>query len=170
RCTASIMRCSTGSTIARASSGSRSRISSVEPLISAKSAVTVLRSPSRFSAAGASATRIGVSPGSLASAAADAPSAAPQSSQNFADGELSAPHFAQLLGSGQPHSLQNFLPEVLSAPHLEQRMSASQPVETVSRGPFELAVSRYRAKDRQLGCGQTVGTLVASHLTIAAFT
>src|SRR5215470_3019384 len=97
--------------------------------MSAKSAVTVLRSPSRFSAAGASATRIGVSPGSLASAAADAPSAAPQSSQNFADGELSAPHFAQRLGSGQPHSLQNFLPEVLSAPHLEQRMSASQPVE-----------------------------------------
>jgi hypothetical protein len=36
----------TGSTIARASSGSRSRISSVEPLMSANSAVTVLRSPS----------------------------------------------------------------------------------------------------------------------------
>ena len=38
-----------GIDIARASSGSRLRISSVEPLISAKSAVTVLRSPSSTS-------------------------------------------------------------------------------------------------------------------------
>jgi len=35
-----------GSTMARASSGSRSSISSIEPLISANNAVTVLRSPS----------------------------------------------------------------------------------------------------------------------------
>jgi hypothetical protein len=37
----------TASMMARASSGSRSSISSIEPLMSAKSAVTVLRSPSR---------------------------------------------------------------------------------------------------------------------------
>src|SRR5262245_9275165 len=40
------MRFSAGSTVARASSGSRSSISSIEPLMSANSAVTVLRSPS----------------------------------------------------------------------------------------------------------------------------
>jgi transposase InsO family protein len=49
RWTASIISLSAGSTMARASSGSRSRIISVEPLISANSAVTVLRSPSRAS-------------------------------------------------------------------------------------------------------------------------
>src|SRR5271170_1909934 len=43
------MRRSAGSTIARASSGSRSCSSSVDPLMSANSAVTVLRSPSATS-------------------------------------------------------------------------------------------------------------------------
>ena len=43
--------CSAGSTIARASSGSRSSINSIEPLMSANSAVTVLRSPSTAGAA-----------------------------------------------------------------------------------------------------------------------
>jgi hypothetical protein len=47
RCTASIIRSSTGSRILRASSGSRSASSSIEPLRSAKSTVTCLRSPSR---------------------------------------------------------------------------------------------------------------------------
>jgi hypothetical protein len=46
----------------------------------------------------------------------------PQSSQNFAVGPLSAPHFAQRLEKGVPHSGQNFLPEVLSVPHFEQRI------------------------------------------------
>src|SRR5271163_1680524 len=41
---------SAGSIMARASSGSRSSINSVEPLMSANSAVTVLRSPSGSSA------------------------------------------------------------------------------------------------------------------------
>ena len=43
---------------ARASSGSRSSISSIEPLMSANSAVTVLRSPSSASAAASGFTRI----------------------------------------------------------------------------------------------------------------
>ena len=55
-------------------------------------------------------------------AAAAAPNGAPQSSQNFAVGELSAPHFAQRLANGAPHSGQNFLPEVLSVPHFAQRI------------------------------------------------
>src|SRR5438128_10139060 len=46
RCTASIIRSSTGSRILRASSGSRSARSSIEPLRSAKSTVTCFRSPS----------------------------------------------------------------------------------------------------------------------------
>src|SRR5271154_6305853 len=108
--------------MARASSGSRSCSSSVEPLISANSAVTVLRSPSRFSEAGGAATRIGESFGFFDDAAAGAANGAPQSSQNFAVGALSAPHFAQRLANGVPHSAQNFLPEVLSVPHFEQRI------------------------------------------------
>ena len=79
---------SAGSIIARASSGSRSCISSVEPLMSANSAVTVLRSPSRFSAADESATRIGESFDFFDDAAAGAPNGAPQSSQNFAVGRF----------------------------------------------------------------------------------
>src|SRR5215470_9498358 len=47
RWTASIIRSSTGSSSLRASSGSRSASSSIEPLRSAKSTVTCLRSPSR---------------------------------------------------------------------------------------------------------------------------
>src|SRR5271154_4905662 len=108
--------------MARASSGSRSCSSSVEPLISANSAVTVLRSPSRFSEAGGSDTRIGGSVDFLDDAAAGAPNGVPQSSQNFAVGAPSAPHFAQRLANGVPHSAQNFLPEVLSIPHFEQRI------------------------------------------------
>src|SRR5271165_5636764 len=116
------MSLSAGSTIARASSGSKSCSSSVEPLISANSAVTVLRSPSRFSAAGASATRIGASFDFFDDAVVGAPNGAPQSSQNFAVGALSAPHFAQRLANGVPHSGQNLLPEVLSVPHFAQRI------------------------------------------------
>src|SRR6202167_5922294 len=111
--------------IARASSGSRSCSNSVDPLISANSAVTVLRSPSRFSDAGESATRIRESFDFFDDAAAGAANGAPQSSQNFAVAELSAPHFAQRLANGVPHSGQNFRAEVLSVPHFEQRIENS---------------------------------------------
>src|SRR5262249_14299275 len=55
---ASIIIFSAGAMIARARPGSRSCWSSVEPLLSAKSAVTVLRSPSRFAGTAASVGRI----------------------------------------------------------------------------------------------------------------
>jgi hypothetical protein len=84
--------------------------------------VTVLRSPSRFSEADESATRIDESFDFFDDADAGAPNGAPQSSQNFAVAELSAPHFAHRLANGVPHSAQNFLPEVLSVPHFEQRI------------------------------------------------
>src|SRR5229473_1585562 len=117
---------SAGSTIARASSGSRSRINSVEPLISANSAVTVLRSPSIVSEAcraGAMRTPPAASADGLPPAvAASLPSALPQSTQNFAPGGLSELQFEQRFESGLPHSAQNFLPGIPSVPHFEQRI------------------------------------------------
>src|SRR5713101_1714504 len=117
------MSLSTGSTIARASSGSRSSISSIDPLMSANSAVTVLRSPSRFSGSGVSATRIGESFDFLADdAAAVAPSTVPHSPQKRLPAELSAPHFGQRFASAAPQSPQNFLPDGFSVLQFEQRI------------------------------------------------
>jgi hypothetical protein len=49
-------------------------------------------------------------------------SAAPQSAQNLALDEVSAPHFGQRIGSELPHSAQNRLPGKLSVPQFEQCM------------------------------------------------
>ena len=57
---ASIISFSAGSTMARASSGSRSSISSIDPLMSANRAVTVLRSPSSEVSEISALTRIDV--------------------------------------------------------------------------------------------------------------
>src|ERR1700675_553363 len=112
--------------IARASSGSSSCINSVEPLMSANSAVTVLRSPSSFSGSGASLTRtVGVS-NFFAAAAAGPPSAVPHSPQKRLPAGLSALHFGQRFASGAPQSPQNFLPGGFSALQLEQRIRLSQ--------------------------------------------
>src|SRR5260370_27056524 len=99
--------------IARASSGSRCCSSSVDPLMSAKSAVTVLRSPSSAD----------VSEEVPRVEARAAESGAPQSAQNFALGALSEPHFEHRFDKGLPHSAQNFLPGWLSVPHFEQRIA-----------------------------------------------
>src|SRR5262249_39318404 len=109
----------------RASSGSRSSINSIEPLMSANSAVTVLRSPSRFSAADGSVTRMGASFIFAAGVAivASAPNAAPQESQNFASVRFSAPHEEHLGENLPPHLSQKRAPSRLSAPHLEQRIA-----------------------------------------------
>ena len=82
-----------------------------------------------FSLASVSAIRIGEPFDFFAEAAAATASGAPQSSQNLAVAEFSAPHFVHRLDSGLPHSGQNFLPDVLSVPHLEQRMSDAQLIE-----------------------------------------
>src|SRR5215471_6627115 len=108
--------------MARASSGSRSCASSVEPLMSANSAVTVLRSPSRFSGGDVSAIRICGSFDFLAAADWDVPSAAPHSPQNFSRDSFVAPHRGHLEASVSPHSAQNFRPSRLSVPHFEQRI------------------------------------------------
>ena len=97
--------------------------------MSAKRAVTVLRSPSIVEASSCSClTRISgavdADRGELVTAgAALTASAVPQSSQNADDGAFSAPHFGQRLGSGLPHAAQNFLLVVLSVPHLVQRIA-----------------------------------------------
>src|SRR5262252_2077661 len=100
--------------MARASSGSRSSIRSIDPLMSANSIVTVFRSPSRFSVTILSITRIDESLGSLGDAAADAPSDVPHSSQNLAPGVFLEPHFGQEASIGAAHSLQNFAPSRFS--------------------------------------------------------
>ncbi len=87
--------------MARASSGSRSCSSSVDPLMSANSAVTVLRSPSIADASSDAVTRtdrVAASTGVAASAAAT--SDAPQSAQNFAPNALSERHFEHRFGNG----------------------------------------------------------------------
>src|ERR1700689_3887073 len=86
--------------------------------MSANSAVTVLRSPSRFSEAGASAIRIGES-FDLDAGAAN-PRAVPQSPQKRLSAGLSAPHFGQRFASGAPQSPQNLLPGGFSVLQFEQ--------------------------------------------------
>src|SRR6266849_1240669 len=116
---------SAGSITARASSGSRSRIIAVESLISANSAVTVLRSPSiAIAAPGCSGvTRIldaesvdGVAPPETALSM----SGAPHLPQKLEEGGFSALHFAHELLSAFPHCAQKLLPGVLFVPHFVQ--------------------------------------------------
>src|SRR5579863_5745830 len=121
---------SAGSIIARASSGSSSAISSVDPLMSANSAVTVLRSPSLSAEASArsAVTRIAPAPdaaqgGMTVGADASPVIAAPQSPQNFLPAGFSAPHEAHLNGSAAPQSPQKRLPSGLSAAHCPQRIA-----------------------------------------------
>src|SRR5690349_17556734 len=106
-----------------------SSINSIEPLISANRAVTVLRSPSRFCATALSILRIDESFGFLGDAAADAPSDMPHSSQNFAPGLFLEPHLGHEASSGAAPSLQNFAPSRFSAPqfaHFIVRRSTHQ--------------------------------------------
>src|ERR1700694_2486895 len=121
---------SAGSTIARASSGSRSSINSVEPLMSANSAVTVLRSPSGTSPLGGLTLTLIPLASSFMSCfgpAAD-PNEVPHSWQNFALAGLAKPHFGQQPLNDSPHSLQNFAPAAFSALHLEQVTCPCLPV------------------------------------------
>src|SRR6266849_6611318 len=139
--------------IARASSGSRSSISSVEPLMSANSAVTVLRSPSIASEVCRSgATRTPPSApaadGLPPSATRSVPSALPQSAQNFAPGALSALQFEQRFDSGLPHSAQNFLPGIPSVPHFEQRMCPPKG-RRIDHSSITLRCPSHSAKSRE---------------------
>src|SRR5215469_3937805 len=105
--------------IDRASSGSSSAISSVEPLMSAKSAVTILRSPSSDSDGTSEPILITESTAGAASerAADDGERAVPHSPQKSSAGSFAAPQFGQERASAPPHFEQNLRPSRLSAPH-----------------------------------------------------
>src|SRR5437660_9018386 len=107
--------------IARASSGSRSRISSVDPLMSANNAVTVLRSPSAAAEASICPAEIRIASALPTGAGGSAAvlvgvSAAPQSPQKLLPDGLTTPHFGQRFASGVPQSPQNFFPSAFSLP------------------------------------------------------
>src|SRR5262249_29604292 len=96
--------------------GSRSSISSIEPLMSANSAVTVLRSPSgiswgstdcRSSMAGLPKLAGGAGTCGLDAVVPDT-SDAPHSWQNRAVDGLLKPHFTQGVWKAVPHWTQNF--------------------------------------------------------------
>src|SRR5208282_6561611 len=112
---------SAGSMIARASSGSRSCSSSVEPLISANSAVTVLRSPSSCAPLATVETRTRDFKVSLVSTGGGS-IGFEHSRQNFARGGFSLPHELHRRANRDAHSIQNLAPSGFSAPHFEQRI------------------------------------------------
>src|SRR5713226_4984846 len=117
------MSLSAGSMIERAASGSRSSINSVEPLMSANSAVTVLRSPSIASDAPLSAairicdlveeSMAGAS--TLVELMAD-----PHFLQNRAPGLTDALQAGQVNSSFEPHLSQNEASAGLSLLHFAQ--------------------------------------------------
>src|SRR6516165_3279982 len=127
---ASIIRLSAGSTIARASSGSRSSINSIEPLISANNAVTVLRSPSGTSAAVCSENElIPASEEGLAVIVSGRTGAGlrlvPHFLQNRAPALTGALQTGQSNSSFWPHCSQKPESEGFSLPQFEHRMVAS---------------------------------------------
>src|SRR5215469_1817033 len=135
--------------MARASSGSRSSISSIEPFMSANSAVTVLRSPSMFSRAVLSPcsplalTRPGTT--TLADDTALATSRVPHCLQKLASEGFSAPHFAQRPPKAPPQPTQNFASSGLSRAHLGQRIAVASllPLARRSRlGLFQPVLQR----------------------------
>jgi hypothetical protein len=96
-------------------------------LMSANSAVTVLRSPSAASADASAGgmTRTADADSTGVDSGAAALSDVPQSEQNFAPDGLSEPHFEHRFDNGLPHSAQNFLPALLSVPQFVQRIGLS---------------------------------------------
>src|SRR5262249_39038294 len=101
--------------------------SSVEPLMSANNAVTVLRSPS--GAASAFPALVCIDELEEAAACCDLPlalsSGSAHSTQNFAVGEFSVLQDGHRRLNGEAHSSQNFAELGFSAPHFEQRISAA---------------------------------------------
>src|SRR6266481_2071443 len=113
RCTASIMCSRTGSRSLRASSGSRSASSSIDPLRSANRTVTCLRSPSKAALEVRifSARCLGVYESGAANLAVGfVRSGAAHWPQNLFSGGLAAPQDGQVAARGEAHSPQNFMP------------------------------------------------------------
>src|SRR5437867_829426 len=127
------MRSITGSRSLRASSGSRSASSSIEPLRSAKRTVTCLRSPSSalLEVRIFSARCLGVYVwGELnrgSTGLAVAVSDLPQPPQNFSPPSLRKPHEGQVEANESPHSPQKRRPSRFSVWHRGQSISAALP-------------------------------------------
>src|SRR5262245_29247343 len=129
---------STGSRSLRASSGSRSASSSMEPLRSAKSTVTCLRSPSSaaFEVRILSAKCFGVYDSVLAKRVgsdATAEMRSPHCRQNLAEGGSSLRHLGQVSANRDPHSRQNFAVVGFSCAHCGHFIKA--PTERNERAP-----------------------------------
>src|SRR5712692_569822 len=111
---------------ARAFSGSSSSISSVAPLISANSAVIILRSPSIEDASACSAATRTAGVETTTAGDLSEPSGTfsgeAHSPQNFEVGAFSKPHLPHRRPNGAAHSLQNLRPTGFSAPHFAQRI------------------------------------------------
>src|ERR1700722_822382 len=140
---------SAGSMIARASSGSRSSINSVEPLMSANSAVTVLRSPSIGSDATLPAATMiceSVEETVVEVAAFLGPIAVPHFLQNRAPILTDALHAGQINSSFAPHSSQNEASTGLS--WLQDGQSIGPPATPISTTPCA-AVGRSRVLSEQ---------------------
>src|SRR5215469_15970897 len=109
--------------MARASSGSRSSIRSMEPLMSANRKVTTLRSPSCDASVVPAFTCIGELTAAVPCDLPLVPSSGfAHSRQNLAVGGFSALHDGHRRANGEAHSTQNFARSGFSAPHFEQRM------------------------------------------------
>lgn len=91
-----------------------------EPLMSAKIAVTVLRSPSTVEGDS------GVVVAGTSVAEAAAARAAPHSPQNFLAAGFSEAHLEQRLTSADPQSEQNRLPSGFSEPHFVQHIESPE--------------------------------------------
>src|SRR5271163_1923478 len=140
--------------MARASSGSRSAINSVEPLMSANSAVTIFRSPSIGWSAIEDLSICAAAWSSVVAPNWDNPSSnfAAHWPQNFAAAEFSKRHFAHVRLSAAPHSLQNLSPSGLSALQLEQRISH------LDNGATSATLRTSNGKDRRY-CTRMFGDL-----------
>src|SRR5712692_10986058 len=117
------MSLSDGSMIARASSGSRSSISSIDPLMSANSAVTVLRSPWSSSDEPSGLILTLVSIAALLVGTGSGSAAArrlPHLRQNFELGGFVVPQALQACSMRAPHSAQNTASARLSLWHFAQ--------------------------------------------------
>src|ERR1019366_3106800 len=113
--------------MARAFSGSISSIISVEPLMSANSAVTVLRSPSGGES-GSAATVIGTDlfdgkESALRACAASQIKRAPHFLQNFEPGAFTTAHDGHTRSSLAPHSAQKTASARFSLRHLGQTIT-----------------------------------------------
>src|SRR6185369_8646157 len=124
---ASIMRSRTPSRRPRASSGSRSATSSIDPLTSAKSTVTSLRSPSIAARVRRilSARWLGTAGEVVASRSSGPPSALPQASQKRAPAGKSRAQLGQRLASRAPHWRQKRESARFCSPHEEHCIESS---------------------------------------------